>query len=944
MSAGSRALEAVIRMRDEASRTLRQVREATRALQSQTNSTSQAQERLQEQFRKVSNAAKIAGVGIVTGIGAGLVSASKAGAEFETAMTKTSTMFGDTKVDTENLNNKVLELSKNTGIVATQIGESLYNALSSGIPVTKDMGSAMDFMTKNAKLSKAGFTDIDTALTATAKVLNAYKMDVSETDRVHKVMMQTQNKGITTVGELGATLAQVTPTASAMSFSFEQVGASLANMTAQGTPTAQATTQLNSLLAELGKTGTVANKSLLDATKGTKYAGKSFKELMQAGVPLNEILNLMDGSAKKNKKSLIDMFGSIEAGKAALALSGQNSEQYTNNLKAMSTQADVVSSAYAKMSNTLESKVGILKESFKNLGIEIYSKLKEPLKNAAETGIKCLQDLNNQISNGSLKEGVSQIAQSFGDLTSTIIKIATKALPTMIKSLSWVLKNGPTIASIFVSIKTASIMTSAVKSIVALKKAWIAAELAVRVYMVGMAEAGTVLSGFQILVGVLTKNMTIAQARTKLLAKASALLGGPIGIAIVAITALVAGLVVLWNTNKGFRDFVINAWNNIKETAIKVWGGICNFFTQTIPQAWKGLCDSFSNAGQWFGELWNNIKACFINGWNAIVAFFTQTIPTWINSIGVWFGQLPTKIGYALGFALGKIMSWGISVWTYLVTNVPIWINNIGTFFAQLPNKIWTWLVSTVQKIGQWGMAMIAYAQIYSRMIINNIVVFFQTLPNRVWTWLTNTIQKVVAWGSQMATKGKEGAKKLINTVVDTLKSLPKKVMDIGKNIVKGLWEGITGAGDWLKGKVGDFANGVINGFKDGFGVHSPSWKLRDLVGKFLPPGIWNGIKMTLPKLETNITGMVDNLVKRMYNPKEVEESNYTSKYKEAIAQRTEQNTINRTDSKTTNNKEDNNFTININLGGVTVKEEADMTKLTKMLVREIKLNLAGGV
>ncbi|MFQ4318551.1 phage tail tape measure protein [Clostridioides difficile] len=941
MSAGSRALEAVIRMRDEASRTLRQVRDATRALQNQTNSTSQAQERLQEQFRKVSNAAKIAGAGIVTGIGAGLVSASKAGAEFETAMTKTSTMFGDTKVDTENLNNKVLELSKNTGIAASSIGESLYNALSSGIPVTKDMGSAMDFMTKNAKLSKAGFTDIDTALTATAKVLNAYKMDVSETDRVHKVMMQTQNKGITTVGELGATLAQVTPTASAMSFSFEQVGASLANMTAQGTPTAQATTQLNSLLAELGKTGTVANKSLLSATKGTKYAGKSFKELMQAGVPLNEILNLMDGSAKKNKKSLIDMFGSIEAGKAALALSGQNSEQYTNNLKAMSTQADVVGSAYAKMSNTLESKIGILKESFKNLGIEIYSKLKEPLKNATDIGIKCLQDLNNQFSNGSLKEGVSQIAQSFGDLTSTIIKVATKALPTMIKSLSWILKNGPTIASIFVSIKTASIMTSVVKSVVALKKAWIAAELAVRVYMVGMAGAGVALSGFQILVGVLTGKMALAQARTLLLAKASALLGGPIGI---AITALVAGLVVLWNTNKGFRDFVINAWNKIKETATKVWGSICNFFTQTIPQAWESLCNSFSNAGTWFVQMWNNIKACFINGWNAIVAFFTQTIPTWINNIGVWFGQLPAKIGYGLGFALGKIISWGISVWTYLVTNVPIWINNVVTFFAQLPSRVWTWLVSTVQKIGQWGMAMIAYAQIYSRMIINNIVVFFQTLPSRVWTWLTNTVQKVVSWGSQMTSKGREGAKKLITTVVDTLKSLPKKVMDIGKNIVKGLWEGITGAGDWLKGKVGDFANGVINGFKDGFGVHSPSWKLRDLVGKFLPPGIWNGIKMTLPKLETNITGMVDSLVKRMYNPKEVEESNYTSKYKEAIAQRTEQNTINRTDSKTTNNKEDNNFTININLGGVTVKEEADMTKLTKMLVREIKLGIAGGV
>ncbi|VIF38027.1 phage protein [Clostridioides difficile] len=944
MSAGSRALEAVIRMRDEASRTLRQVRDATRALQNQTNSTSQAQERLQEQFRKVSNAAKIAGAGIVTGIGAGLVSASKAGAEFETAMTKTSTMFGDTKVDTENLNSKILELSKNTGIAATQIGESLYNALSSGIPVTENMSSAMDFMTKNAKLSKAGFTDIDTALTATAKVLNAYKMDVSETDRVHKVMMQTQNKGITTVNELGSALAGVTTTSSAMGVSFEQVGASLASMTAQGTPTSEAVTQLNGLIADLGRNGTLANKSLLSATKGTKYAGKSFKELMQAGVPLNTVLDLMDVSAKKSGKSLIDMFGGIDAGKAALALSGQNSEQFTNNLKAMSTQADVVGSAYAKMSNTLESKIGILKESFKNLGIEIYSKLKEPLKNAAETGIKCLQDLNNQFSNGSLKEGVSQIAQSFGDLTSTIIKIATKALPTMIKSLSWVLKNGRIIATILISIKAAMMWASAVKTIRNMRLSFLIAKAAVINFKNGTAAAGTTLTIYQSIVAVLTGEMTLAAVATNGLKAAMVALGGPIGVALLAITFLSVGLIYLWNTNKGFRDFVIGAWNNIKETATKVWGSICNFFTQTIPQAWQSLCTSFLNTRTWFVQMWNNIKQAFISGWNAIVAFFTQTIPTWINNIGVWFGQLPAKIGYGLGFALGKIISWGISVWTYLVTNVPIWINNVVTFFAQLPNKIWVWLVSTVQKIGQWGIAMLTAAQIYSRMIINNIITIFTTLPNRIWTWLTNTVQKVVTWGSQMATKGKEGAKKLINTVVDTLKSLPKKVMDIGKNIVKGLWNGITGAGGWLKGKVNDFAKGVIDGFKNGFGVHSPSVIMEKIIGINLPKGIWVGIKKELPNLKNNINNVISNLTQRMYKPQEIEESDYTRKYKEAIAQRTEQNTINKTDSKTTNNKEDNNFTININLGGVTVKEEADMTKLTKMLVREIKLNLAGGV
>ncbi len=608
------------------------------------------------------------------------------------------------------------------------------------------------------------------------------------------------------------------------------------------------------------------------------------------------------------------------------------------------TQLGSIKNKFDETKNTMDEinkiKYASFSQGLQGIGRIINAGVLIPL---GQRMLPALNEFANWLKNDGVKS-INSFANEIGNGLSGAVKLATKALPLLINSLSWVLKNGPTIASIFVSIKTASIMTSAVKSIVALKKAWVAAKLAVRVYMVGMAEAGTVLSGFQILVGVLTKNMTIAQARTMLLAKASALLGGPIGIAIVAITALVAGLVVLWNTNKGFRDFVINAWNNIKETATKVWGSICNFFTQTIPQAWNDLCTSFSNAVQWFGEMWNNIKQAFINGWNAIVAFFTQTIPTWINNIGVWFGQLPAKIGYGLGFALGKIISWGISVWTYLVTNVPIWINNVVTFFAQLPNKIWVWLVSTVQKIGQWGIAMLTSAQIYTSMIINNIVTFFTTLPGRIWTWLTNTVQKVVTWGSQMATKGKEGAKKLINTVVDTLKSLPKKVMDIGKNIVKGLWNGITGAGGWLKGKVNDFAKGVIDGFKNGFGVHSPSWKLRDLVGRFLPLGIWEGIKVELPSLKSNIDNVVSNLTQRMYKPQEIEESDYTRKYKEAIAQRTEQNTINKTDSKTTNNKEDNNITININLGGVTVKEEADINKLTKMLVREIKLGIAGGV
>ncbi|HBE8754098.1 TPA: phage tail tape measure protein [Clostridioides difficile] len=927
MSAGSRALEAVIRMRDEASRTLRQVRDATRALQNQTDTTSQAQERLQEQLKKVGEVASKA----CAGLGAGVLSiggmAIKANEDYQKALNQIQASTGNTVQGMEHLKDAMLGVYKNN------FGEDFADIANAMSIVDKSLAGAtgnIQSLTEKA----IGFRDTfgyevsESIRSADALVRN---FGISG-DEAFNLMAQGQQRGLDYSGELLDNINEY-------SVQFKKLGLSatdMFNLFESG---------MNAGAFNLDKIGDAIKEFSIRAIDGSNTTIDGFNKLgmnaeemgakfakggVGAKTAFYQVIEAIKNVNDPVKQSIIgvDLFGTMweDLGPQVVTQLGSIKNKFDET---KNTMDEINKIKYASFSQGLQGIGRII-----NAGVLI------PL---GQRMLPALNEFANWLKNDGVKS-INSFANEIGNGLSGAVKLATKALPLLINSLSWVLKNGPTIASIFVSIKTASIMTSAVKSIVALKKAWVAAKLAVRVYMVGMAEAGTVLSGFQILVGVLTKKMTIAQARTMLLAKASALLGGPIGIAIVAITALVAGLVVLWNTNKGFRDFVINAWNNIKETATKVWGSICNFFTQTIPQAWESLCTGFSNAGQWFGELWNNIKQAFISGWNAIVAFFTQTIPMWINSIGIWFNQLPTKIGYALGFTLGKIISWGISVWTYLVTNVPIWINNVVTFFAQLPSRIWTWLVSTVQKIGQWGMAMITYAQIYARMIINNIIVFFQTLPSRVWTWLTNTVQKVVSWGSQMATKGKEGAKKLINTVVDTLKSLPKKVMDIGKNIVKGLWNGITGAGGWLKGKVNDFAKGVIDGFKNGFGVHSPSWKLRDLVGRFLPLGIWEGIKVELPSLKSNIDNVVSNLTQRMYKPQEIEESDYTRKYKEAIAQRTEQNTINKTDSKTTNNKEDNNITININLGGVTVKEEADINKLTKMLVREIKLGIAGGV
>ena len=376
-------------------------------------------------------------------VGAGVAASIKFGQEYETSMAKVQTMFGDVNVDMDNLNQKMLAISSSTGLAATDLGQAMYSALSAGIPVTEDMAASTDFLSGVVKLAKAGFTDVDTALTATAKTLNAYNLDVSESERIQGILMQTQNKGITTVGELGAALANVTPIAAAMGVEFEFVGAALATMTAKGTPTAQATTQLRQMVAELGKAGTQAAKGLEKAVASTEYAGMSFTDMMEAGVPLNEVLNLMSEYAEKNDIKIVDMFSSIEAGQAALALTGESAETFTRNIEAMYNTAGLVDSGYETMMNTLEGQTDRLKESAKNLGISIYNGMSGKLKDMAGLANDYIARLQHGFDEGGTQGLVTALGDVLADMVTqvaaglpSVVSIVTGLLDALVTSLS----------------------------------------------------------------------------------------------------------------------------------------------------------------------------------------------------------------------------------------------------------------------------------------------------------------------------------------------------------------------------------------------------------------------------------------------------------------------------------------------------------------------------
>jgi phage-related protein len=87
-----------------------------------------------------------------------------------------------------------------------------------------------------------------------------------------------------------------------------------------------------------------------------------------------------------------------------------------------------------------------------------------------------------------------------------------------------------------------------------------------------------------------------------------------------------------------------------------------------------------------------------------------------------------------------------------------------------------------------------------------------------------------------------EGIAKVIPAMINGFKSSFQNFVDIGKHLIDGLWQGIVKTKDWLLNKIKSFAHTITDGIKSFFGIHSPSTVFRDEIGKNLMLGLANGI------------------------------------------------------------------------------------------------------
>jgi phage-related protein len=289
-------------------------------------------------------------------------------------------------------------------------------------------------------------------------------------------------------------------------------------------------------------------------------------------------------------------------------------------------------------------------------------------------------------------------------------------------------------------------------------------------------------------------------------------------------------LVTAWQT---FFYGIIDALDSIIDTLIPLLPDIINTICDTLLKSAPKLVE----AGM---KLLVGLLKGIADNIDRVIDTISKLIPIIVNAI---IDNLPQilEAGGRILFALIK----GI------LDNLPQIIQAIIDVIAALLVEIWNHL----PEIFEAGVDLIVELASGIGSAFSEIGDKISELFSMIGDWFADRWKDLQDWGGDIIegiANGIGAAVSLVTekiggiwqAVKDFFKGVWEEAVHIGENLIEGIVEGITTAKDVFVGALtDDFFDNWITGFKDIFGISSPSKVMRDEVGKYLAEGIAVGFE-----------------------------------------------------------------------------------------------------
>lgn len=588
-------------------------------------------------------------------LSAPILAAATAGAklnsDFAVGLAKVSTLVDTTIVDMNKMRSELVALSNETGVSVTELTEGTYQAISASVDASK----AVDFMKVSALGAKAGFRDMSTVTDALTTVINNYKTGAESASNVMDKLIITQNLGKTTVDEIGKSIGQVIPTASSAGMSIDELLSSVAALTANGFQTSAAMVSVKAAL-----------KNIIDPSKEASEAaealGLQFNQSHLAQVGWAQFLDEVKIATGGNIEVMAQLFGSMEALNAVLALTGGGADKFKESLNGMANSTGATNDAMAKLDATPAAQLEKAVNQLKNAAMELAQGLTPLLSRTSKMTKAFAEWLNNLtpvqkellfslgqfiVIGGFALTVVGKGITLFGGWYGSIIKassaiakagsvtgaLATKfpIIATAANSVSGafsafaakgisamrifgnaMLHPLNTVRTAFIALKTGVINSvgGMVRGVLSFGRSFISFFTSLPSMI--MRSFGTIISAI--------KNFKNVFSALRLLFATN-----PIGIALLALSIIIG--------------IVITHWNDFKQVTLVVWNHVSNTINNAmdkIKAKVQPIMEKLGKIGEKFGELWTTV----MNKFGADTEEGGSVVSAVLNTLGAVFSAV----------------------------------------------------------------------------------------------------------------------------------------------------------------------------------------------------------------------------------------------------------------------------------------------------------------
>ena len=792
--------------------------------------------------------------------------AIKVGSDFEAGMSNVeaissasaqsvTTASGEMVDGLTALTEKAKEMGATTKFSATESSQALNYMAMAGW----DAQAMYDGLAGIMTLAAASGEDLATTSDIVTDALTAFGMQASESGHFADVLAQVSASANTNVGLLGETFKYVAPLCGTMGYSAEDASIAIGLMANSGIKGSQAGTALKTAIANMAApTKAMAAQMAALGIEITNSDGSS-KSLMEV---MQNLRTSFDGLSESEQAAAASTIFGKESMSGMLAVINASDEDFAKLTESIYNCDGAAEQMAATMQDNLQGQITILKSGVEGLGIAVYEKLQEPLKNLAVKGQEYIGQLTDAFNSGGFSGLVSEIGNVLADAVSMVMTYAPKLVDASVDCIDAFIGG---ISSALPAIAPAAVQigTTLIEGIIKVVPQLLSAGVQLLTALVeGAASAAP-----QLIVAFVEAVAAVIEA---LIEQAPALLQ--------------AGMDLL----QALADGILQSLPIIAEAAPELIQSLCDSVTETLPQLLATGLEIVNSLAEGLIQAAPQIATAAAQIITTLATFVVQNLPTialaaveiistladtLISSIPSLLKSVVEIMQGILGFVcdnLPTIAQAAVEILTTLCEKLVALIPQLVPVVTQIIMSIFNFVVQNLPTIVQAAIQIMVT-------LVQGIIAQIPTLIPAVVQLISQIFQSIVAnlptiisGAIQIITTLAMGLIQAIPHVIAAIPQIVSAIINgflntnwasVGVNIIHGIGSGIASAAKGLVQIAVNAARNAIYAVKSWLGIASPSKRAKKEIGQWILPGVGEGVKESEPELNDRMEDAADHMV-----------------------------------------------------------------------------------